>query len=76
MTDGTHVVDARELRCPMPLIKAKQALNAVNSGDTVKVLTTDPQSVRDFQAFAKLSSHELLECDNDGSVFYFVLRKA
>lgn len=76
MADYTRVVDAREFRCPMPLIKAKQALNAVDRGAAVKVLTTDPQSLRDFQAFAKLSGHELLECDNDDGVFYFVLRKA
>lgn len=53
------LVDARHLRCPMPLLKAKQALNNVTNGQRVRVLATDAGSVRDFHAFADLSPHKL-----------------
>ena len=54
------VIDATGLRCPMPLLKAKQGLNLCNEGELIEVLTTDPQSVRDFNAFIGLTSHELV----------------
>jgi len=75
MVDVTLIVDVRELRCPMPLLKAKQGLSKIEIGDIVKVLTSDPQSLSDFQAFAKLSKNELLEYLEEDGVFSFVLRK-
>ena len=69
-------VDARQLSCPMPLLKAKQGLNKTPSGELVEVLTSDPQSLRDFQAFARLSGNILLEYSENQGVFCFVLRKA
>lgn len=52
-------VDARGLSCPMPLLQAKQALNKLESGQSLWVLATDVGSVRDFQAFTQLSGHHL-----------------
>lgn len=54
-------VDARGLNCPLPILRAKKALAAMESGQVLHVLTTDPGSVRDFQAFAKQTGNELLE---------------
>lgn len=68
-------LDARQLRCPMPLLKLKQALNRMTLGDEIEVLTTDSGSVRDFQAFLKQSGHELLAMEDRGREYFFVVRK-
>ena len=53
-------VDARGLSCPLPILKAKKALANMESGDVLRVVTTDSGSVRDFQLFAKQTGNELL----------------
>jgi len=68
-------VDARELRCPLPLLKAKQALRNLPEGTLLRVLATDAGSVRDFQAFCQLSKHELLYFAEDRGVYCYVLKK-
>lgn len=69
-------VDARGLRCPMPLLKAKQALNRVPAGSLVQVLATDAGAARDFPAFTTLSGHTLLRHIEAGNgEFEFVIRK-
>lgn len=68
-------VDAKGLQCPMPLLKAKQALNAVEVGQVIEVLATDAGSFRDFQAFAKQSSHELLLAKESNGEFIYHLCK-
>jgi TusA-related sulfurtransferase len=69
-------VDAVGLTCPMPLLKAKRALNAMASGQHLRVLATDPGSVRDFEVFSEQSGHPLLVSAVDGDRFVHVLRKA
>ncbi|MBU3069553.1 sulfurtransferase TusA family protein [Aestuariicella sp. G3-2] len=69
-------VDARGLSCPLPLLKAKQALNQMQSGETLKVLATDVGSVRDFQTFAELSGNSLLERSEEGGCYTYILQKA
>ncbi|MFN4264791.1 MAG: sulfurtransferase TusA family protein [Aquabacterium sp.] len=54
-------LDARGLTCPLPILKAKKALSAMHSGEVLKVLATDPGSLRDFQAFARQTGNELLD---------------
>lgn len=68
-------VDARGLNCPLPLLKAKQALNALQSGDELCVLATDAGSVRDFRVFAEQAGHELLESSQQDGVYRYRLRK-
>lgn len=69
-------LDACGLTCPLPLLKAKQALNKLESGQVLAVVCTDPGSVRDFQVFSDQSGHELLSSiESDGKYFY-ELRKA
>ena len=54
-------LDARGLTCPLPILKAKKALSDMHSGEVLKVLATDPGSVRDFQAFARQTGNDLVE---------------
>lgn len=68
-------VDARGLNCPLPILKAKKALSEVQSGELLKVLCTDPGSVRDFQAFSKQTGNELVEQQTVGDEFTHVLRR-
>jgi tRNA 2-thiouridine synthesizing protein A len=70
------LIDARGLSCPMPLVKARQALMVLDSGATVCVLATDPASRRDFTDFADATGHELLEVREEQGVLWLVLRKA
>ena len=69
-------VDARDMQCPMPLLKAKRALNGMAAGDRVRVLATDSGSVRDFQVFAEQSGHQLLSSEERDGVYIHVLEKA
>ena len=53
-------LDARGLSCPLPILKTKKALNELASGEVLKIVATDPGSMRDFQAFAKQTGNQLL----------------
>jgi tRNA 2-thiouridine synthesizing protein A len=68
-------LDTCGLACPLPLLKAKQALNAMASGETLRVRATDRGSWRDFRAFAEQSGHTLLESSELEGVFTYVLQK-
>jgi tRNA 2-thiouridine synthesizing protein A len=67
-------LDALGLACPMPLLKAKKALNGMASGQVLHVRATDPGSVRDFEVFCRQSGHELLGTDREGDEFRYWLR--
>lgn len=79
-TDSVAMLDATGLTCPMPLLKAKKALNELTVGERLRVVATDPGSVRDFQVFAEQSGHLLLESRTeagaDGERFAYLLEKA
>lgn len=68
-------VDASGLNCPLPLLKAKQGLNQLSAGQCLKIIATDPGSVRDFQVFAELSGNKLLLSRQEGEVYFYVLQK-
>lgn len=70
-----QILDARGMSCPLPLLKAKQALNTMASGEVLHVLATDAGSQRDFQRFCELSGHVLLEADCRDLEFHYWLRK-
>ncbi|MCH8227959.1 MAG: sulfurtransferase TusA family protein [Proteobacteria bacterium] len=69
------VLDAKGLNCPLPILKAKQALKDVPAGGTLKILSTDPGSVADFQAFSLITGNELLEHSEEGGVYTFLIKK-
>ena len=68
-------LDTRGLNCPLPILKAKKALTAMESGQVLKVVSTDTGSVRDFVAFAKQTDNELLSQTTEGSDFVHILKR-
>jgi len=70
-----QVLDVTGLNCPMPLLKAKKALNELAPKQCLRVLATDPGSVRDFEVFSRQSGHELLESRQEGDTYIYLLRK-
>lgn len=68
-------LDARGLNCPLPILKAKKALAALGSGQVLKVLSTDPGSLRDFQAFARQTGNEMLGQAEADRVWTFFLKR-
>lgn len=68
-------IDARGLNCPLPILRTKKALSAIESGRILRVLATDKGAVRDFQAFAKQTGNELISVDESGECLIFHLRK-
>jgi TusA-related sulfurtransferase len=69
-------LDARGLNCPLPILKAKKALAELHSGDLLRVVATDPGSLRDFQAFARQTGNELVDQQTtDSDEFVHVLRR-
>ena len=68
-------LDTRGLNCPLPILKAKKALADMSSGDVLKVIATDPGSVRDFQAFARQTGNELVEQSTDRDEFIHFLKR-
>ena len=68
-------LDTRGLNCPLPILKAKKALTDMQSGQLLKVVSTDAGSVRDFQAFAKQTGNELVEQTSVGQDFVHVLKR-
>ena len=74
MADAT--VDARGLQCPMPVIKASQAMNTIESGQTLEVIASDKGALSDIPAWAKDMGHALQEQFEEGSEYHFILEKA
>jgi tRNA 2-thiouridine synthesizing protein A len=70
-----HTLDAKGLNCPLPILKARKALKDVGAGETLEILSTDPGSVADFEAFCRQTGNQLLESSNDDSVFRFVIKR-
>ena len=68
-------IDTRGLNCPLPILKAKKALSDMQSGDVLKVVSTDPGSMRDFQAFARQTGNELVEQSTEADEFIHFLRR-
>jgi len=68
-------LDTRGLNCPLPILKAKKALAELHSGELLKVVATDPGSVRDFQAFCRQTGNELVEQSSAGGEFVHLLRR-
>jgi len=68
-------LDARGLNCPLPILRAKKSLTDMVSAQVLKILSTDPGSVKDFQAFAKQTGNELLSSSEAAGEFMFYLKK-
>ena len=76
MTDYDQELDACGLNCPLPILRAKKALTKMGSGEVLRIIATDPGSVKDFEAFSRQTGNELLESIEDGGKFYYRMKKA
>ena len=70
-----HMLDAKGLNCPLPILKAKKMLAGLEPGDVLVIEATDPGSVADFAAFCSQTGNELLESTQEGDVFKFKIKK-
>ena len=73
MADNT--LDTKGLNCPLPILKAKKALNEIADGGTLEVFATDPGSIGDFEAFCRNTGHELVEHSCEDKIFRFLIKK-
>jgi tRNA 2-thiouridine synthesizing protein A len=76
MAEFDQELDASGLNCPLPILRAKKTLVGMDSGNVLHIIATDPGSVRDFEAFAKQTGNELLESNEEGGKFHFMIKKA
>ncbi len=76
MTDFDQELDTSGLNCPLPILRAKKALAAMAGGQVLRVIATDPGSVKDFEVFSKQTGNELLESRAEAGKFYFAMRKS
>lgn len=70
-----EILDLKNLQCPMPILKTKQALQKMNVGDEIQVITTDPHSEIDFKAFLSKTAHELLKFWVAEGEYFFIIKK-
>lgn len=68
-------IDTRGLNCPLPILRAKKAFSDVKSGEVLKIVATDPGSVKDFEIFSKQTGHALLSQSEANGEFTFFMRK-
>lgn len=74
--EATQTLDARGLNCPLPILRTKKSLNVLKAGDTLKVVATDPGSVKDIAAFCDQTGHALLSSAQSPDGYEFLIRKA
>ena len=73
--DFDEELDAKGLKCPLPILKTKKTLAKMESGKVLRVLATDSGSVRDFQLFAQQTGNTLLEQNEDDAVYEFFIKR-
>ncbi len=73
MADET--LDAKGMNCPLPILKAKKALNGMSNGQVLEILATDPGSIKDFEAFCRATGNKLLSSAQDGKIYTFEIER-
>ena len=76
MSEFDQELDASGLNCPLPILRAKKTLGKMNSGEVLRIVATDPGSVKDFEAFARQTGNQLLESGEEGGKYVFRMQKA
>jgi tRNA 2-thiouridine synthesizing protein A len=71
----TTTLDTKGMNCPLPILKAKKAIKDLDSGETLQVLSTDPGSVKDFEAFCRSTGNELLDSSEADGIFTYMIKK-
>lgn len=75
MTEVTTDLDARGLNCPLPILRTRKALNGMKSGEVLRVIATDPGSVKDIESFCSQTGNELLPSPEVDGEYVFLIRK-
>lgn len=75
MTDFDLDLDARGLNCPLPIIRAKKSINQLESGQVLRIVSTDPGSVKDFENFCTQTGNDLVSSTQDSGEYHFHIRK-
>lgn len=76
MSDFKQELDARGLNCPLPILRTKKAINGLASGEILKVIATDPGSVKDMEAFCKQTGNAMISSSESGGDYTFMIQKA
>jgi tRNA 2-thiouridine synthesizing protein A len=76
MADFDQELDASGLNCPLPILRAKKTLAGMEANQVLRIVATDPGSIKDFEAFAKQTGNELLDSGEEGGKFVFRIKKA
>jgi len=69
-------LDAKGLNCPLPILRAKKAISALTAGQVLKIVATDPGSVKDFEAFCNQTGNELISSAEADGAFEFLIKKS
>ena len=69
------ILDTKGMNCPLPILKTKKAIKGLAFGDTLQVLSTDPGSVKDFEAFCRFTDNSILESTEADGVFTYIIKK-
>jgi len=69
------ILDAKGLKCPLPVLKARKAMREVPEGGVLRVIATDPGAVKDFEHFCKTTGHQLIGQRDEGGTLVFEIRK-
>ena len=69
-----HVLDAKGLNCPLPVLRAKKALNSLSAGEILQILATDPGATADFEAFCRATGNELVESREEDGIYIFLIK--
>jgi len=72
----TTTLDTSGMNCPLPILKTKKAIKDLAAGESLKVLSTDPGSVKDFEAFCRSTGNELVESGEDAGTYSFLIKKS
>ena len=72
----TMTLDTKGMNCPLPILKAKKAIKSLAAGETLEVLSTDPGSVKDFEAFCRSTGNELMNTSEADGVFTYMIKKS
>lgn len=76
MIEATRELDASGLNCPLPILRAKKTMAELVSGEVLKMVATDPGSIKDMEAFCRQTGNELLQSTQEEQLYTFFVRKA
>lgn len=75
MNDFDAELDARQLACPLPILRAKKSLSQMTGGQVLRIVATDKGSPKDFEMFCRQTGNELLSSTAQGGEFVFLIRR-